>query len=264
MPLHFERRLGLKLCTMPKLTQTWGVVMELLPGKRERTNSWEMEILQAFARRLAGERLFYQAFHPTLGNWLPFYWMGFRQTSKCTYVLEDLDPDRVWEGMTTSARNMVRKAQKHGLTVGTCNADMVFQASLKTFKRQGRKPPYSREYLERLFNAAKAHNAGECFAATDQDGKIHAATFLVWDKKRTYHLLAGADPDLRSSGAQSLLVWKSLRFAAEHSVVFDFEGSVIESIEHFFRSFGARQVPYNQIVKLPIWARMCLDVLGKT
>jgi hypothetical protein len=264
MPLLFKRRLGFNLCTMPKLTPTWGVVIHPISGKREHTDSREMEILRAFASRLAQERFFFQAFHPTLENWLPFYWTGFKQTSKFTYVLEDLNPDQIWKETSSNTRREVRKARKQGVTVHCCNADTVFEASLRTFARQRLKHPFKKEYFEHLFKTAKAQNAGECLAATDQEGRVHAAAFLVWDKKTTYFLVTGGDPALRSSGAHSLLVWESVRLAAEHSVTFDFEGSVVESVEAFFRSFGARRIPYNQIVKLPIWARVYTDFLGKT
>src|SRR6202011_5104370 len=45
MPLYFERRFGLKVCAMPKLTQTWGVVMHRLSGTVEQIKCREMEIL---------------------------------------------------------------------------------------------------------------------------------------------------------------------------------------------------------------------------
>jgi len=57
----------------------------------------------------------------------------------------------------------------------------------------------------------------------------------------------GADPRLRSSGAQSLLFWEAIKLASEKNLKFDFEGSMIEPIERVFRAFGATQVPYLQL-----------------
>jgi hypothetical protein len=73
----------------------------------------------------------------------------------------------------------------------------------------------------------------------------------VWDPKRTYYLVGGGDPDLRSSGAPALLCWESIRFASTRSVAFDFEGSILEQIERVFRAFGGKLVPYNCIMKFP-------------
>jgi len=67
------------------------------------------------------------------------------------------------------------------------------------------------------------------------------------DTSYAYYLLGGADPRLRSSGAQSLLFWEAIKLASRKNLKFDFEGSMIEPIERVFRAFGAVQVPYLQI-----------------
>ncbi len=264
IPLYFERRMGVRVCCMPKLTQTWGVVVEPLPGKRVNAAAHEMRILGTFARRLAEERVFFQAFHPANQNWLPFYWNGFRQTTHFTYVLDNLqDLGRVWDGLEQNARTKIRKAQKLGLVVKRCGPELVFNASVQSFERQKKPHPFSREYFERLFNSAKSNDAGECFAAVDSEGRVHDAVLLVWDCKRTYFLAGGGDSSLRNSGGGSLLVWHCLQFAAFRSRVFDFEGSMLEPVQTFFRSFGATQVAYNRIMKFPAWLRACLCVAGK-
>jgi len=90
----------------------------------------------------------------------------------------------------------------------------------------------------------------------DKEGRIHAATFVVWDSKRAYNLTSGSDPELRSSGAESFLLWHLFEFTAARAAAFDFAGSVVQRIEKFERGFGATLVPYNRIIKLPgpLWA----------
>lgn len=63
--------------------------------------------------------------------------------------------------------------------------------------------------------------------------------------------MGGGDPDLRNSGATSLCIWEAILFASTIVKKFDFEGSMIESIEKFFRAFGASQTPYFEIYKTP-------------
>ena len=100
IPLYYERRMGIKICGLPKLTQTFGVVMEPLSGKRVNMMNREMEILGIFAKYLTKEKVFYQCFHPNSSNWLPFLWHRFRQTSRFTYVLDDLSNlDAIWDGI---------------------------------------------------------------------------------------------------------------------------------------------------------------------
>ena len=47
----------------------------------------------------------------------------------------------------------------------------------------------------------------------------------------------------------SLCMWHAIRFAASVSSRFDFEGSMLEPIERFFRSFGAQQLPYFKVTR---------------
>ncbi len=264
VPLYFAKRSGFRMCIMPQFTQTWGVVIEPLTGTSAVAMSRESHILAVFAERLKKERVFYQRFHPNLQNWLPFYWNGFQQTARATYVIDDLrDTKQVWENMAANIRTKIRKAEKSGLTAKPCGIDKVFETSVKVFARQGLGVSFSQEYLARLHSAAVANGCGACFAAEDNTGETHATTFLVWDKKRSYYLAGGSDPNLRASGAQSALVWHSIQFAAERTAVFDFEGSMIEPIEQYFRSFGAKQASYHQIVKMPAMLSMYLEQRGK-
>jgi hypothetical protein len=63
--------------------------------------------------------------------------------------------------------------------------------------------------------------------------------------------MGGADPDLRNSGAHSLLLWDSILFTSRFVKKFDFEGSMNENIERFFRAFGGRQMPIMNVYKKP-------------
>jgi hypothetical protein len=264
IPLHYDTRLMMKCCTMPKLAQTWGVVIEPLKGKYTSRLSREIEILTAFATELRKEFFFYQRFHPNLTNWLAFHWNGFRQSSRATYTLTDLtNTQQLWDNMSNKTRNLIRKAVKLGIRVRPCGVDAVFTAVTKVFARQRMEIPYSRSLVEKIYSAGLENNGGECFCAADAEGKLHAAILLVWDKNRAYYLAGGADPELRASGAQSALLWHCIQFASERSAVFDFEGSMVEPIEQFFRDFGAKQVPYHQIVRMPAAVSMFLDRIGK-
>lgn len=264
IPLHYQNRFGLKVCRMPGLTQTLGVVMAPLPGKLAAQSARETEILEAFAQHLARESVFIQAFHPSMQNWLPFYWHGFTQTTHYTYVFDDLTSlPALWQGLEKDRRNNIRKARRLGVTVKECGPEEVYRAAESSFERQNRNCPYSLEYLCRLYEAARAHNAGICMAATDSRGNVHAAEFFIWDAKRGYRLAGGHDTSMGASGGAVLLVWTLMEFAATRTVVFDFEGSMRRPIEASFRSFGAKRVGYQRIIKLPAWLRMALCATGR-
>ena len=116
-----------------------------------------------------------------------------------------------------------------------------------TYARQGIATPHSLAELERLDAACRARGAGAMLFARDEAGRVHAVVWVVWDRCAAYYLLAGADPDLRNSGAGNLLVWEAIMCASAVTDVFDFHGSMLAPVERFFRAFGARQTPYLRV-----------------
>ena len=122
----------------------------------------------------------------------------------------------------------------------------------KTFERPGRKHNVSDKLLSRLDAALIEHNARKLLCAVDTEKRIHAASYFVYDSNCCYYLAGGGDSELRTSGAASLLMWEGIKFAATVSKSFDFEGSMIEPIERFFRAFGGVPTPYWRVTKFNI------------
>lgn len=251
MPYVTQRRHGSLRITMPPLTQTLGPWLHYSSEKYASRLSEEKDLISQLISQLPRFAKFNQRFHHRITNWLPFYWHGFSQTTRYTYVIPTLENlDEIWNGMASNIRREIRKAEK---SVGVRN-DRGLGAFLNlnemVFRRQKIEIPYSRAVAERIDAACGARTCREIFFAEDATGRLHAALYLVWDSEAAYYLMGGGDPDLRTSGATSLLFWRAINYAATVTRSFDFEGSMIEPIERFFRAFGARQVPYFQITKV--------------
>jgi len=251
LPYVTEKKNGLTLLTMPKLTQTLGVWLAPSEAKYSKQLAQQKDLMTSLIDQLPPHDYFLQNFHYSVTNWLPFYWQGFNQTTRYTYVIESLvDLDAVWCEFQENIRREIRKAKKQLIVCKNLDIEKFLDINSMTFQRQGLKVPYSREFVQRLDIACQKHNAREIFYAEDAKGRIHAAIYIVWDENSAYYLMGGADPELRNSGATSLLIWEAIQFAATVTQKFDFEGSMIESVERFFRAFGARQVPYFQISRM--------------
>ena len=86
--------------------------------------------------------------------------------------------------------------------------------------------------------------------AKDKDNNIHSGILLIWNNNTVYYLIGGSNPKFRNSEAMSLLMWESIKFASSFAKEFDFEGTMVESIERFIRGFGGIQKPYFQLSKV--------------
>lgn len=251
MPFFIKKKYGLTTLAMPPLTQTLGPWLRPSEAKYAKQLSEQKDLMNELIVQLPEVDYFCQNFSHCITNWLPFFWAGFQQTTRYTYRIEDLsDLEKVWKGFLDNVRTDIRKAEKKVIVRSDLGLDKFLQVNAMTFDRQGIQLPYTPNFVRNLDNACLEYNARKMFFAEDAQRRIHAAIYMVWDSNTAYYLMGGGDPELRNSGATSLLIWKAIKFASTVSKAFDFEGSMIEPVERFFRSFGGVQTPYYQISKM--------------
>ncbi|MFP4058073.1 MAG: GNAT family N-acetyltransferase [Candidatus Brocadiia bacterium] len=262
IPLPSYRKLGLTAVHMPKLTQTLGVLLAPPAGESyERNLSNEMGVLKRLVEEIPRVHHFNAFCHYSFTNWLPFYWAGYRQTTRYTYVIQDLsDPEAVWARFSKEKRKNVRKAQKAVSVHRDLPPRDFYDFHDRTLRQQGQTIFYSWELFRRLHDEARERDAGRIWHAVDDQGTLHAAHFVLYDRRSAYYLISAIDPELRRSCAPALLLQQTMEDLSGTSQAFDFEGSMIEGVELSARQFGARQMPYFHLHQnnLPLWAKAAL------
>jgi hypothetical protein len=267
LPLVLAHVRGETEVRMPQLTQTLGPLFTQLRGEKYAARlTAEIELTRRLIDAIPACRRMSLRTPYTFTNWLPFYWAGWSQTTRYTYVLENLtDLEQVWEGMESNTRGKIRKAEKAGIRISEIDdVDAFLAVSRMTFERQGMRLPYSMDLVLRLDAACRAHDARRIYLAKDAEDRIHSALYVVFDASGMINLMQGGDPELRSSGANLLAMWHSIQFASTVTRRYDFEGSMLPNVEPVFRGFGAIQRPYFSLSKdnRPRWLQM-LDQLRK-
>jgi hypothetical protein len=249
LPFVWRRRLGLTILTQPPLTPFLGPWVKVAAEKVHSRLAREHEILTSLIDELPSHDLFFQYFHSSITNNLPFHWRHFQNSILYTYVIDELkDHERIWAGFRENIRREIRKAERQVRVRAIENIDTFIALNRMTFERQGMPPP-SIDLIRRVDTACSARGARRIFLAEGADGTQHAVLYLVWDDACAYYLMSGSDPVLRSSGAMSLLVWEAIKHASQVTRRFDFGGSMLQRLERFFRAFGARQVCYARITR---------------
>jgi hypothetical protein len=248
-PYFIKKKGPFPYIVMPGLARQMGPW--LLPEFR--TPQKETGLMESMIGQLPRFVAFEQDFNYAATNWLPFYWNGFKQTTRYSYVLDLADGDALWQNLSPDYRNQkIPKAQELVEIHRGGDLAAFYRVHNLSYERQGYKAPVSFQFLQRLDEALKAQNQRELFFAVDRkSGVIHSVAYLVWDAHSAYYLLAGDDPELRQSGSGILIAWEAIRYAREQLGVgtFDFAGSMVQSIERVRRQFGARQQPYFRIRK---------------
>jgi len=251
MPYYFRRKFVFNIITLPKLTQTMGPWLKYNPNMRYSTRlSFEKKIFTELINKIPKVAYFRQNFDYSITNWLPFYWKGFKQSTRYTYVVEDLeDLDSVYSGFDRKKREKIRKAEGNVEVKISTDIELFFKINQMTFQRQGLEVPYSLPFLKRLDGECAKRDCRRILLATDKHNRIHSALYLVWDEQSAYLLMSGTDPEFKNSESNTLLTWEAMKIAENRVKKFDFEGSMMENVEEFFRGFGAVQRPYFSISK---------------
>jgi hypothetical protein len=239
--------------SMPALTQCFKLWISYTdPTKVEARLSQEKQVITELLHQLPQFESFVLNFDHSLTNWLPFYWQGFTQTTRYTYVIDDLtDLTAVFASFSHAKRKNIKRAESI-LKVGPeLTAQEFYNHHVMTLEKAGKAINYDYALLEKIFQATRAHDCGKVFTAVDSDGLVHAAILVIWDPLQAYYLMSSIDPDHRSSGAATYLIQQAITDMRSKTKRFDFEGSMIEGVENSFRQFGTIQVPYFQIQKYP-------------
>jgi len=266
LPLVYHRKWGFRTIHVPQLTQTLGPLLAPPTSQNyERQLSSEMELLDELVAAIPGVAHVNILCHPNFTNWLPFHWAGYEQTTRYTYAIEDLsDPERVFASFAHSKRKNVKKAQR----LVEVRQDMpprdFYDHHAASLAKQGHAINYGYDLFERIHRATAARDAGKTWFAVDAQGRVHSAIFVVFDAKGAYYLISTIDPELRSSDSATLLVRHAIEHVAKFTNRFDFEGSMVRSVEKSFRKFGAVQRQYFHIHRnnLPLPLRLAL-ALGR-
>lgn len=246
LPYVLKSRAGLRALSVPALTPWLGPWISPNPGKYQTRLAREHELLRNLISRLPRSDVAVIPAAPEQANLLPFHWQGYDLRLGYTYRLSLQQPlETIWTGAKQETRKTVRKAGEKLEVAPSEDLDAVGHLLTATYRRQGLAPPPVLATMARLLAspALKAHR--ELLVARDEAGRPHAFALLAFDARHTFYVIGGADPQLRASGAQTLLLWRAIERSWGRSAIFDFEGSMKEEIERAFRSFGAVQTPYT-------------------
>ena len=265
LPYLIKKKYFLCSLSMPALTKYLGIWFKY-PENQKYANrlSYEKKLAYEIIAKLPKYHKFYQNFHFDIENWLPFFWKGFEQRTYYTYILQNINAEaKIWNKLQTNIRTDIKKAiNKYKIRIreGLAIEDFIHLNEL-IFEKKGAKVPYPNDLIRKIDSVCLQKNARKIFYGIDDENRIHSAIYIVYDENTAYYIMGGRNPNYTNSGANTLALWEAIKKISEVVGTFDFEGSMIENIEHYFRSFGSIQKPYFNIYKYNSKSLKLFDVL---
>lgn len=251
--LHVRRKLGFRVVLQPMLTQYNGIWFDPMTVRVERKDfNLEKEIVNDLIEQISKKNfhLINQNFHYSFTNWQPLYWKDFSQTTRYTYIIENISKPEVLIENFSYAKQKHLKKTRNGFSVDfELSAEEFYKFHKDCLSANNKQIEYPEHIFKSLFYAAKERSQGCVIAIYDSSKILHAALFIVWDKKTAYNLISAINPNYKSSGVSTRVVFEAIRFLSDKTEQFDFEGSMIEGVAQSFQQFGTEQLPYFNISK---------------
>ena len=198
--------------------------------------------------------LLFISFDRHIEDILPFYWRGFKVIPGYTYIVDlKKSIDNIWKDMSQTRRNDISKAKRDGLEARLItDRNAIYSLVCGTFDRKDKELD-THTLQNILFKYANKQNS-YAFITYKEDRPL-ACCFVIIGGDIAYYLLGGYNYVEKHHGAGALAIISAIEYAKFLGMRwFDFEGSVIQPIERFFRGFGGCLTPYFTLNKgwLPV------------
>ena len=247
-----ENKMGVSLMRNPLLTPYLGPHVfypsDLKPSK---TDAYEYETVSELIKQLPDCKVWHLAITPGMKQAGLFKQYKLRAEVQQTFLIDLAQSEaELLTNIKDTARRNIKQAQKEEVVLSDYNAlDQLYQFQLNTLTGKGREIYYKTADLQKIMDACIAHNAGELLVAKNGEN-IQAIVWNVWDDNRSYYFMGGQNPEANGYKAMSLLLWTCIKNSKNRGQqYFDFEGSMDEGVERFFRTFGGERELYMVLQK---------------
>lgn len=269
MPYAIFRKLGFKLLGQHEVSQHAGPYIFYPDGLSNYDKLMlEEKVFNDIICQLEslGADMYLQNFSPRVTQHLPFYWAGYKQYTRYTYRLPNIeDSEELFSRFCRSKQKHIRKAQRNGLTTSfTMPVDEFLTFHRWTYEQRGQNDDLDKFNCKHIIEEAIKAGQGALVNTRDAEGKLLSVFFLVWDSEWAYYIWTGIDQSRKNEGAPSLMLWDTFQFLKGKTKGFDFEGSMNQGIGSSHREFGAELVPFIHVHKYYSKIFKVLDYLRGT
>lgn len=248
--IALKKRWGQRLVPQPRMTPYYGPVFsDTLVLSAGLKNACRYLLSEVYARFDAFTfSLPPQAVQATqaLEKVMPELFPGSTSKPMRTNRICGIEPEDLIESYTgCSQRRYVRRAARMPELTAEPSTDFeqLYQLAEESFAASGRKHPMPKEAFIQIAEKLHHHGLASCLLIRFQ-GEAVAAYWVPFDRHTAYYLSSGLRQNHKKLHAGPYAMHLMIHEAMQQKLVFDFEGSMNESINKYFSSFGPGEKNY--------------------
>jgi len=249
MPLNICRKVFQEYSLKPALIQYLGIFFSRMDEKMHRLIHLKKIIIESIIKTIPQNlKLFNHNFSPEFDYFIPFCWNKFEVRPFHSYHLSlDNSLPEIYSDFSKSVTKRIAGSEKLNLKCIENNSVVNLVNMMIERRIIDRK---TGDKFEELWKFIDSKEKGFTIYITNPvTNQIYCGGAFLVDYDRVIFLASALDYRFKKTGAHPLLVWKGIQRA--HRIagikIFDFEGSMIEGIENYTRSFGASPIVYYNI-----------------
>lgn len=246
-PYALDKKIGVSIMRNPKLTPYLGPVV-LYPDdiKESNEDGYEHETISELIKQLPEAKVWHLALTPGLKQAGLFKHNKLQLAVQQTFLLPLQDDEAtLLANMKDTTRRNIRQAEKEVVITNMPeHLPDLYNFQKNTLESKGITQAYTLADMQRLMAACLANGSAALWVAK-AGSEIQAIVWQVWDEQRSYYLMGGQNHATNNYRAMTALLWHMIKDAKKRgNDTFDFEGSMDEGVERFFRGFGGTRELY--------------------
>lgn len=247
MPLVFNKKFGINYLYQPVISQQHGVFTSLPLTKN---------LVNNFIDNIPNKYKYIDICLNEIND------ISERETVSKLYNYHldlNLDYALIKVNYSKSLKRKLNKSGKHNLLIQTHIRPEEFVSfyientaiKIKDFKEE------YKHVFHRIIYKSLSHQLGEVVGVLENNTLV-AAVFLLKHPTRIINLLPSSSKKGLELNAMTFLLDYIIQRNANSKKIFDFEGSMIEGIERYYKSFGAKKIDYYKLKRnlLPYFLRI--------
>jgi len=256
---------GIPTYANPPFTPDIGLCLKKQEGSAYKTSKFEKEVSQTLSKYFDNldAKILQVSFPPQFVDMQPFIWGDFNVSPKYTYVTNlELSEEELMKNIAGKTKGLIKKGIKDNLEIVLIsNFNEIYDVIAGVLQRNTSKP--NLEVLRKILQDFSTDK--NAFAiASKEDGEYTSVSYCTFDSNRAWYLFGGHSVQQRPPAAGRLVLWSCILEAKKRGVKeFDFEGSMVQDIERFFRGFGGKLTPYFSVSKTSKVLGTLLRLKGK-